>query len=376
MRKKILICAGGTGGHIYPALAVIERLKEKYPSSKVVFISSERGPGSELLSGYEINYRMVKSCGLVLNVSAPVKVLNTAKFIYFLIYGFFQSLRIIMIFKPDIILGMGGYICAPVLLAGIFLAKKIALHEQNYIPGRLNGMFSRFARYIFISFNNTCKYLKAKEDRIIFTGNPLRKPIRINKRTGTVFNKWGLEEGRFTIAAFGGSLGAESINNAVINLYPYFKDNDKIQILLISGRRFFKKIVKSKKNIGNPEDNLIFKVFEYINEINEIYKISDMVISRAGANTVSEIIEYNIPSILVPYPYAVANHQYYNANYLASKGKAIMIMDGDLDGEKLYITLKKLSQNNWKMYNEIKNKKIKGAKKDSAGIIAHKLVEV
>jgi len=375
MRKKILICAGGTGGHIYPALAVVESLKEKYPSSKVVLISSERGPGAELLSGYDIDYVTVKSCGLVLNVRIMGKILNTAKFIYFLIYGFFQSLRIIMIFKPDLILGMGGYICAPVLLAGIFTAKKIALHEQNYIPGRLNALFSRFARYIFISFNDTFKFLKVKKDKVLFTGNPLRKSIRIYKKTGPDFKRWGLEEGRFTVVAFGGSLGAESINNAVINLYPYFKDNDKIQILLISGRRFFEKIVKSKKYFTEPGDNLIFKVFEYINEINEIYRMSDLVVSRAGANTVSEIIEYNIPSILVPYPYAVANHQYYNADYLASKGKAIMIMDRDLDGEKLYKTLKKLAGNDWKMYKEIRDRKIKDAKNDSAGIIATKIVE-
>ncbi len=375
MRKKILICAGGTGGHIYPALAVVECLKEKYPSSEIFFIGSERGPGAELMSGYNINYRTVKSCGLVLDVNILKKISNTIKFIYFLTYGFFQSLRIVLNFKPDIILGMGGYICAPVLLAGVFTAKKMALHEQNYIPGRLNSFFSKFARYIFISFTNTDKYLRVKKDRIVFTGNPLRKIIREYKETGLEFEKWGLEKGRFTIVAFGGSLGAENINNAVINLYHYFKDDDKIQILLIPGRRFFKKIVERKKNITNYRDKLIFKVFEYINEMNEIYKISDLVISRAGANTISEIIEYNIPAILVPYPYAVADHQHYNADYLAVRGKAIMIKDNDLDGKKLYRILKMLAGDNWKGYKEIKDKEIEGVGNDSAGIIASELVE-
>ncbi|MEA2016332.1 MAG: UDP-N-acetylglucosamine--N-acetylmuramyl-(pentapeptide) pyrophosphoryl-undecaprenol N-acetylglucosamine transferase [Actinomycetota bacterium] len=375
MRKKILICAGGTGGHIYPALAVVECIKEKYPRSEISFIGSERGPGAELMSGYNVSYRTVKSCGLVLNVSMAGKILNTMKFIYFLIYGFFQSLRIVLNFKPDIILGMGGYICAPVLLAGIFTAKKIALHEQNYIPGRLNSFFSKFAKYIFISFSDTEKYLRVRKNRVFFTGNPLRKIMRESDKNGFKFKKWGLEEGKFTVVAFGGSLGAENINNAIMNLYSYIRNDEKIQILLIPGRRFFKEVDNNKKNIINPGDKLIFKIFEYINEMNEIYKLSDLVVSRAGANTISEIIEYNIPSILVPYPHAVANHQYYNANYLAERGKAVLVNDNELDGKKVYGILKMLARDNWKKYKEIKGTKIEGSGTDSAGIIASGLME-
>jgi UDP-N-acetylglucosamine--N-acetylmuramyl-(pentapeptide) pyrophosphoryl-undecaprenol N-acetylglucosamine transferase len=373
--RKILVCAGGTGGHIYPALAVVESIKDSCNSDSVLFVGSERSLDKDLLRQVNLDHRAIKSCGLVLNVGMLKRIFNIAKFIYFFIYGFFQSLKIVLQFKPDIIIGMGGYICAPVLSAGIVTGVRITLHEQNYIPGRLNMFFSKFARYIFISFNDTARYFKVKKDRIIFTGNPLRKMIKRSYGEGFKFEKWGLEKGRFTIVAFGGSLGAEKINNSVISLYNFFKDDDKIQILLISGRRFYSQLMESKKDIIQSRGKLIFKIFEYISEMNELYGISDLIISRAGANTISEIIEYNIPSILVPYPEAVSNHQFYNADYLVSRGKAIMVEDKFLSGEKLFRVIKKLAGNNWQEYKKMKEIKIKGLKDNSAGIIVSKLME-
>lgn len=375
MKKKILICAGGTGGHIYPALAVAESIKNNYPSCKILFVSSERGLGAELVPQYNINYRTIKSCGLITGVNILKKIFNVIKFFYFYIIGFFQSLRIVLTFKPDIILGMGGYICAPILSAGILTGVKIALHEQNYIPGRLNSFFSRFAKFIFISFNDTAKYLKGRRDRIIFTGNPLRKIIKKPKNSMPEFRKWGLEKGRFTIVAFGGSLGAEKINNTVIGLYDYFKDNNKIQVLLISGKRFYDRLMENKKNIIKSGDKVIFRVFAYISEMNEIYGISDLVISRAGANTISEIMEYNVPSILIPYPEAVANHQFYNADFLVKNGKAIMIEDKDLNEKKVIEVIKMFAEADWKKYKEMKSIVIDSGLADSAGLIARKLME-
>lgn len=375
MRKKILICGGGTGGHLYPALAIIEYIKDNYPLGELLFIGTERGLGRELIPQSGVNYKTVKSCGLILDGSISRKILNIIKFLYSLTLGFLQSFKIVLKFKPDIILGMGGYICAPVLLAGIFMGRKIALHEQNYIPGRLNSFFSRFARYIFISFIDTDKYLKVKKNKIIFTGNPVRKAVEQSKNIKPEFEKWGLEKGRFTVIAFGGSLGAEKINNTVINLYNYFKDNDKIQILLICGSRFYNQLVKSEKNIIESKGKFILKIFPYISEMQEIYRISDVIISRAGANTISEIIECNIPSILIPYPYAVANHQFYNADFLARKGKAILIEDKDLNEEKIIKIIELLIKDDRKRYKEMKNIEIRDVKTNSAEIIASKLME-
>lgn len=375
MRRKILVCGGGTGGHLYPALAIIEYIKENHPLCDILFVGTDRGLGRELIPGFNVNYKTIKSHGLVLSGSAFRKILNIIKFFYWLTVGFFQSFRIVLRFRPDIILGMGGFSCAPVLVAGIFMGKKIALHEQNYIPGRLNSFFSRFAKYIFISFNDTVKYFKVKKGRVIFTGNPLRKAIRQSKDIKPEFEKWSLEKGRFTVVAFGGSLGAEKINNTIIDLYDYLEDNDKIQILLICGRRFYEQLMKDKRDIIKSKGKLILKVFPYISEMQEVYRISDMIISRAGANTISEIIEYNIPSVLIPYPNAVANHQFYNADFLARKGKAFLIRDKDLDKRRIVEVIESLMKDDRKKYKEMKNIEIKDYGINSAGIITLKLME-
>ncbi|MDD5622104.1 MAG: undecaprenyldiphospho-muramoylpentapeptide beta-N-acetylglucosaminyltransferase [Actinomycetota bacterium] len=375
MRKKILICGGGTGGHLYPAMAIIEYIKDNYPLCELFFIGSDKGLGKELIPAFNINYKNIKSSGLILSGNIFRKFLNIVKFLYWFTSGFFQSLKIVLRFKPDIILGMGGYICAPVLAAGIFNFKKIALHEQNYIPGRLNKLFSRFSKYIFISFEDTARYFKVKKGRVVFTGNPLRKAIRQSGKIKSEFKKWGLEEGRFTVVAFGGSLGAEKINNTVMDLYNHFRNKDEIQILLICGSRFYGKLVGSKNKFFKSRDKLVLNIFPYIHEMQEIYRISDLIISRAGANTVSELIEYNIPSILVPYPDAVANHQFYNAVFLAKRGKAILIEDRDLDSGKIAEVIESLMRDNHKKYKNMKNIEIKDRYINSAQIITSKLME-
>jgi len=373
--KRILICAGGTGGHLYPALSIVEYIKHNYPICRVLFIGTGRELEKKLISRYEINYRSVKSYGLVPAGNAFGKILNSARFLYSLGIGFLQSVKIVLKFKPDIILGMGGYICAPVFLASILTGRKIALHEQNYIPGRLNSLFSKFAGQIFISFKETKKYLKVKKSKIIFSGNPLREQVRKFKEVKPDFKKWGLEKGRFTIVAFGGSLGAEKINNAIFNLYDYLKYNSEVQILLICGSRFYDQLRKKRKNITGSEHKLILEIFPYIKEMNEIYRISDIIISRAGANTISEIVWTNIPSILIPYPHAIANHQFYNAEFLAGKGKAVLIEDSELDGKKILGIIKSLMESGRKKYHEMKKVKIEDAGINSAKVIASKLME-
>lgn len=375
MSKRILICGGGTGGHLYPALAIIEYINDNYPSYRILLVGTERGLERESVSKFNMDYRTVKSCGLVLKGNVFRKVFNTIKFTFLFICGFFQSIEIVLNFKPDIILGMGGYVCGPVLSACIITGRKFALHEQNYIPGRLNSLFSRSAKHIFISFRDTEKYLEVKKDKIIFTGNPLRKAIRKLKGTSPNFKKWGLEEGRFTITAFGGSLGAEKINEVVFDLYYHFKQNAKVQILLICGRRFYDRMIREKRNILRSKDKLIFKVFPYIKEIHEIYRISDIIISRAGANTISEIKEVNIPSILIPYPGAVLDHQSYNAAFLAGKGKAVLIKDGDLDKNKIIKAVDSFLSDNGRKYKEMKQRKLKDEGFDGLKVIVSKLME-
>ncbi len=376
MNMGIIICGGGTAGHIYPAVAIIENIRQNYPDYRLLFVGTKRGMENKFILDIGVDFTTVKSSGLNINRAWFNRIKTYLKFLFSLNLGFLKSLAIIIRFKPDIILGMGGYVCAPVLLAAIFLRKKIALHEQNYIPGRLNMFFSRFSKYFFISFNETKKLLNIDSSRVIFSGNPVREIIRKVKYEECEYAKWNLEKGRFTIIAFGGSLGAEKINNTIIDLYKYFKDSREIQILLICGVRYYDELNKMLKNITRNEDNIIFKIYPYINEMNKIYRIADLVISRAGANTVAELIISNIPAILIPYPKAVDNHQYYNAKFLADSGKAILILDKDLNKNILAQNIEGFLGDGRKEFAEIKKIKIRNCRTDSAEIITSKLVGV
>jgi UDP-N-acetylglucosamine--N-acetylmuramyl-(pentapeptide) pyrophosphoryl-undecaprenol N-acetylglucosamine transferase len=294
-----------------------------------------------------------------------------------LTFGLFTSIRIIWNFKPDFIIGTGGYVCGAVFLAGKLLGKKIVIHEQNFIPGRLNRFFAKYSKFIFTSFEGSEEFFGLKENdkrkKIIFSGNPVRHSIREFMNKTRDFNRFGLERDRFTIIAFGGSLGAEKINDSVSGLYKYFRDSKKIQFLLICGHRFYDGVKKVLDGFNKPSDKLIFRLFPYIKDMAELYRVTDLVVSRAGATTIAELYFTGIPAILVPYPEAIANHQLYNANYLVDPGKAIMIPDKDLNEEHLYEMIKKILSNKKEKYISMKNTDIKKLKMESEAVIVEKL---
>ncbi|MCL5772112.1 MAG: undecaprenyldiphospho-muramoylpentapeptide beta-N-acetylglucosaminyltransferase [Actinobacteria bacterium] len=356
MGKRILICGGGTAGHIYPAMSIIEEILDNHKNCNILYVGTEKGMERDIITSLNINFMVIKAAGLIQKGSLFKKIINYFKFIFNLISGFLKSIKILIFFKPDIILGMGGYVCAPVLLSAIFLRKKFALHEQNYIPGRLNKFFSKFCTYFFLSFKETANYLKIPESKIIYSGNPVRKIIREAFSKMKNYKKYGLDDGKFTVTAFGGSLGANKINNTFISLYEIFKDREDMQFLLISGSRFYENLKKENEKINNLKSSL--KIFPYVNEMDEIYNITDLIISRSGANTVAEIAYCNIPAILIPYPFAINNHQYFNATFLEKNGKAIIINDNDLNSSKLAEIIFNLERENKKFYNELKYKKI------------------
>lgn len=374
MKKKILFAAGGTGGHLFPAAAIIEHIWDHNPGTGLFFIGTRRKLDRSFIPGLGIKYRLIEVYGLAAGRNLAKKVIGFCRFTFFLMTGFFKSIAIILKFKPDIILGLGGYVCAPVFLAGILLGKRIALHEQNFIPGRLNSFFSRFAKFVFISFKGTGKYFKIPAERIIYSGNPVRRSVVEFRKEEPDFKKWELEKGRFTIVAFGGSLGAAKINSAVMGLHGLYMGSDSIQVLLISGKRFYKQLMLEKTNLQGEDDKLIFKVIPFTGEMEALYRIADLIISRAGANTVFEMLETNIPGILIPYPEAIGDHQLYNAKYIAGIGKAIILDEKKLDSKRLKELLELLLNNDKKKYLELKNKKVEDEKRNSAESIAAVLI--
>ncbi len=375
IKKNILITGGGTGGHLYPAMAVIEYLQEKYPGSALSFIGSEKGMGHKLIPAMGIDFYKVKARGLTVSRSAIKKFFGYAGFIFAMMPGFVRALKILRRKKITEILGMGGYVCAPVFLAAMIRKIDFSIHEQNYIPGRLNKLFSPKAKYVFTSFKETEKYLKAKEGSVVFSGNPVRRAVRECRRSAPSYGKWGLDKDRFTIIAFGGSLGAEKINIAIAGLYGEFARDNRIQILLISGNRYYADIKRIVEGKIKKSDDLIFRVKEYIDQMEQIYSLADLIIARAGANTVFETAATGIPSILIPYPDAIEDHQFYNAKYIADLGKAVLLRENKLSVRALSDIIRNLLKNGMERYLKMNRVSIPNSGEESLKLITGKLME-
>ena len=379
-KKRIIVTAGGTAGHIYPAIGIIEYIQEFYKDVKILYLGTKTGMENRLISRMGIDFRVLRASGFAATNSYFKKAVIYMKFFFNLSAGFFGALMAIIRFKPDFIIGMGGYVCAPVFLAALFWRKSIAIHEQNYIPGRLNKVFAKYARYVFLSFEESAAFFKQKKDKIagrfIFTGNPVRKKIRDFKLTEPDYEKWHLKTGRFTVTAFGGSLGAEKINDSVVGLYEYFRDECRMQIVLICGIRFFAHLKDKLGLLFKPSDKLIFKIFEYVDQMEQLYRVTDLIISRAGATTVAELATVNIPAILIPYPQAIENHQYYNAQFLSKNNRAILIEDKDLNSGILFSNISSLLENERKKYIEIKSSGLNIKDINSAKIISEKILGI
>ena len=349
MGKRIIICGGGTAGHIYPAIAIIEEVLSLQAGAEILYVGTRKGMEQRIITNSGIKFEHIRAAGILQKGGFVKKLKSYAGFVLSLAGGLLKSISIIKNFNPDCILAMGGYVCAPVLAASILLRKKYFLHEQNYIPGRLNKVFSKRCSKIFISFNDTEKYFDIQKSKIVFSGNPVRKIIREAKSLKKKYLKYGLKEDRFTITAFGGSLGSQNINNVFLQSAEKLGSKfPHLQFLLISGARFYEE-AKLEKSYSD-----FIKILSYSNEMDEIYNISDLIVSRAGANTIAEIMILNIPSVLIPYPYAINNHQYYNALVLEKEKRALLVDDKALSEEVLYNILKKLISNDYYLYNQLK----------------------
>ncbi|HBY57086.1 MAG TPA: undecaprenyldiphospho-muramoylpentapeptide beta-N-acetylglucosaminyltransferase [Candidatus Atribacteria bacterium] len=344
---RIIISGGGTGGHIYPGISLANELKDRDIKNEILFVGTKKGLEAKLIPREGFKFVSINAKGIQRRICWE----NFTAIIVFFI-SLFQSYKIIRNYKPDIVIGTGGYVSGSVVLIAALLGIPTFIHEQNVIPGITNRFLSRIVKAVFLSFAQSRKYFK-HSSRLIFTGNPVRfkklPPIK-NKD----YHNFKLDPLKKTILVFGGSKGAVSINRAVIEGINLIKDSIKNQwqVLLISGSDDYEEIIDI---IG--DDNNIFSVEPYLYNIEKAYVLADLVICRAGATTLAEISAYGLPAILIPYPFATNNHQEYNARILESEGAAILILEKDLSGERLAKALFNLI--NDKKQLEIMSKKSK-----------------
>ncbi|MBQ2639359.1 MAG: undecaprenyldiphospho-muramoylpentapeptide beta-N-acetylglucosaminyltransferase [Bacilli bacterium] len=345
---RAIVVAGGTGGHIYPALAIIDKICEKEPNSEILYIGT-----SDRMEKDIVPKRGIKFIGLEMkgfnrknpfkNISVVVKTLKAYK----------KAKRIIKEFDPDIVIGAGGYITAPVLYAAHKLGYKTLVHEQNSIPGMSNKFLANFTNTLCLSFPESKKYFK--NNNTVYTGNPRSEEIsKVEKVSKT---KFGFSKNKKLVVIVMGSLGSTTITNRLKEMIPSFKDK-KYQILIVTGNSYY----NNYKDISIP-DNV--KLVPFLDDLINLMKDTDLLVSRAGASTIAEITSIGIPSILVPSPYVTHNHQYLNAKELEDKKACIIVEEDKFNSVNLINTIDKIIDDK-KLYKELSDNSYKFGVRDSS----------
>lgn len=328
---KYLITGGGTGGHIYPALAIANEIKLKDKNADILYVGTKKGLESELVPKEGLNFKTIRVKGMP-------RRLNKESFVAMkeLLHGLNDANKIIKEFKPDIVIGTGGYVCGPV----VYVAKKkkipALIHEQNAFPGITNKILSRYVDKVAVTFDESKKYFKY-EDRVVNTGNPIRKDIlHIDK--DEAYKSLNIDKSIPFILSFGGSGGQKRLNDAMYYLINESVKKKDIQIIHVTGKRFYDEFINRLKKDNIVLDNNV-KVLPYLYQIPEAINIATLVITSAGAITLAEISAVGVPSILVPKAYTAENHQEYNARAFEEKGASILVLEKDINGELLSDTI-------------------------------------
>ncbi len=334
---KVIMTGGGTGGHIYPAIAIADKIKRKHPEAEILFVGTKRGMEKDLVpkNGYEIRFITVSGFH-------RKKLWKNIKTVADLIKGSRQTRKILKDFKPDLVIGTGGYVCGPVVRAAHKSGIKTFIHEQNAFPGVTNKLLEKYVDKVFVSFPESKEYFK-EPDKLVVTGNPIRKSFLLCGM-GHSREKMGITPSEFVILCFGGSLGAGKINSTMIHVVETVNGLPDTRLFFITGRNYYDQVLASLKDRQiNLNDNI--NILEYADNMHEYLSAADLVISRAGALTVSEITACGKASILIPSPNVTGNHQYFNARVVADKGGAVIIEEKDLNEEKLIGTILRLKNN-------------------------------
>ena len=337
---KMIISAGGTGGHIYPALAIIKKFQEKEKDFEVLYIGTHNRMENKIIPEHNIPYQSLKIYGF-----DKKKIGRDIMNIGYLINSYNKCVNIIKEFKPDIVVGVGGYVTLPVIMASRKMKVKTVVHEQNSIPGKTNKFISKSVDKVFTSFKESNKYF-ASDVTCVYTGNPSGDNVKNLKPIKK--ESLGFTKGKKLVLVTSGSLGSSSLNAKLIDFLKKSAKED-YEVLFITGERNYDLFTKENKFSSNV------KVLPYLDNLAALFKSCDLVISRAGAGTISELITSKTPSILVPSPYVANNHQYYNAKDLSESNLAIMMEEESLDGAKLYKKVKELLNGSDEYLNIKKN---------------------
>ena len=310
---RVVISAGGTGGHIYPAIAIINKIKENEPKSEFLYIGTHNRMEKELIPSLGIPYEEIEITGFIRkftmeNFKTLSRFLKARK----------KCLKVIRDFNPDVVIGAGGYVTAPVIWAAKKLGCKTFIHEQNSVVGLSNKYLTKYVDKIGVSFESTLN--EFPREKVVLTGNPCsEKAYKIKKAKKS---DYGLNEDKKLVLIVMGSLGSFTINEKMVE-YVYGFRNKNYEVVFVTGQSYYDKI-KTRRFPDNV------KVVPFVNELPSLMKCCDLMVSRAGASTMSEIMVLGIPTIFIPSPYVTNNHQVKNASDLVNRDAALMIEEKDL----------------------------------------------
>jgi len=329
---KILVVTGSSGGHIFPALSFIEALKESDKKIDTLLVLPKKSLRQESLpASLKVKQISISVIKPGLGVGNLIALFNFFK-------GSFESLFLLLEYNPEVVVGFGSLNSIPlVLLAWIFRIRTL-IHEQNVIPGRANRVLAKFADKIALSFSSTRDYLNVSREKMIITGNPIRKELKRIDRA-EAFEFFGFNENKFTILVVGGSQGSHRINMCFLEAIANIPERSRFQVVHICGQMDFDLLLKKYEDL-----DLKFALYPFLNEMQYAYSAASLVISRAGATTVAELLNFGLPAIIIPYPYAYA-HQSSNAQVLETMGVARIIKDDELDAQRLKQALLDLANN-------------------------------
>lgn len=316
---KIIIAGGGTAGHINPGIAIAKQILKNHPDAQILFVGTEKGLEKELVpkEGFELRFISVKGFKRKMSFDTLVSVKE-------LIKGMYQTRKIINEYKPDIVIGTGGYVCGPVLINASFMGIPTIIHEQNVYPGVTNRILSRFVDVVMVSFEESKKYIKSKN--VYVTGNPVRYEILNSNRIASRKNL-GIDNNEKLLVVFGGSIGAEKINRILVD---YIKSAvpENVKLIFGTGAKQYNDVSNSLQNV--KYDKTKINILPYIDNMGDVMAAADLMVCRAGAITLSEITVIGVPAILIPSPNVTHNHQEYNARALEKVGAAKVITEKDL----------------------------------------------
>lgn len=338
---KIIIAAGGSGGHIFPAIALGRELSMNGAGNSVMYIGSDKALDRRMFEKEGVRFETVSANKLAYKASPGVIIV-----LFKLLIDFLKALSIMLSYRPDVVVGFGGYVSFPVISAAKLMRISTIVHEQNVVPGRANNVLFKLADRVALSFEETKSSMGGCARKAVLTGNPIRTEILKSDRIYSV-KRFGLDESKFTILVIGGSQGAAFLNRSFIDALSAIDTEARgsLQIIHITGVKDYEWALKAYEGLG-----VDYRVHSFIDRIEEAYGAADLVVTRSGASAIFELAILRKPMILIPYPYAMS-HQLDNALVFAGRHAAIVLEEKDLSRTKLGALISELVRDKDKLHS-------------------------